>query len=155
MMRETVFPVHKLMKADIGHWKREVGKIIFGENSVLWELRKEKREILYSQISMIFIGDCPQKYRFRDYWGRAGKIDWTKCYGKYIVALNLKMDDAKFACSYNDEIWKVLKVRCKPYEVCFSEEDEIKKAVDYRERTIAFIQEEKNICLKKSTEGNW
>ena len=74
VMEKNEFPVHKLIKIDIGHWKKEVGKVIFGKDDILWNVKKEKKEIKYNQISMIYIGDCPSKYRFRDYWGRAGNI---------------------------------------------------------------------------------
>lgn len=140
VMEKNEFPVHKLIKIDIGHWKKEVGKVIFGKDDILWNVKKEKKEIKYNQISMIYIGDCPSKYRFRDYWGRAGRLNWMRCYGKYIVALNLQMDDVLFVCSYNNKIWKILKERCKQYEVIFSEEDEIEKAKIYREKNISLLQ---------------
>lgn len=140
-MEVNVFPVHKLIKADIGHWKKEVGKVVFGKENILWEMKKEKKEIMYNQISMIFIGDCPTKYRFRDYWGRAGKINWMRCYGKYIIALNQKMDNVLFVCSYNKKIWEILKEKCKQYDVFFSKEDELKKTIIYREKTISLLQD--------------
>ncbi len=73
-MEKKEFPVHKLIKMDIGHWKKEVGKVVFGEDRILWNVKREKKEIRYNEISMIYIGACPTKYRFRDYWGRAGNI---------------------------------------------------------------------------------
>lgn len=43
VMEVNVFPVHKLIKADIGHWKKEVGKVVFGKENILWEMKKEKK----------------------------------------------------------------------------------------------------------------
>lgn len=48
VMEVNVFPVHKLIKADIGHWKREVGKVFLGKENILWKLKKEKKEIMYN-----------------------------------------------------------------------------------------------------------
>lgn len=44
--RNFQFPVHKLIKMDIGHWKKEVGKVAFGEDRVLWNVKREKKDKL-------------------------------------------------------------------------------------------------------------
>lgn len=50
VMEKNEFPVHKLIKIDIGHWKKEVGKVVFGKDDILWNVKKEKKEIKYNQI---------------------------------------------------------------------------------------------------------
>lgn len=45
-MEKKEFPVHKLIKMDIGHWKKEVGKVVFGEDRILWNVKREKKDKL-------------------------------------------------------------------------------------------------------------